>query len=191
MNKEKVYNITSDFISENKLFQYPIDLFSLCKIYGWKIKYYNKKDNKEFLQISTDGFVVENNNKYIIFLNQDMIESRQRFTIAHEIGHIILGHHNLDGYNLIANSGLDTDVEQEANMFARLILCPAQITRYLPKNSDCISSFFKVSKQMAELTLKHSFIDLKGMECIEDISYEKSISKFQEKLGIETNIFEY
>ena len=170
MNKEKVYNITSNFISENKLFQYPIDLFSLCKIYGWKIKYYNKKDNKEFLQISTDGFVVENNNKYIIFLNQDMIESRQRFTIAHEI---------------------DTDVEQEANMFARLILCPAQITRYLPKNSDCISNLFKVSKQMAELTLKHSFIDLKGMECIEDISYEKSISKFQEKLGIETNIFEY
>lgn len=191
MNKEKVYNITSNFISENKLFQYPIDLFSLCKIYGWKIKYYNKKDNKEFLQISTDGFVVENNNKYIIFLNQDMIESRQRFTIAHEIGHIVLGHHNLDGYNLIANSGLDTDVEQEANMFARLILCPAQITRYLPKNSDCISNLFKVSKQMAELTLKHSFIDLNGMECIEDISYEKSISKFQEKLGIETNIFEY
>lgn len=48
MNKEKVYNITSNFISENKLFQYPIDLFSLCKIYDWKIKYYNKKDNKEF-----------------------------------------------------------------------------------------------------------------------------------------------
>lgn len=191
MNKEKVYNITSNFISENKLFQYPIDLFSLCKIYGWKIKYYNKKDNKEFLQISTDGFVVENNNKYIIFLNQDMIESRQRFTIAHEIGHIILGHHNLDGYNLIANSGLDTDVEQEANMFARLILCPPQITRYLPKNANCISNLFKVSKQMAELTLQYSYCDLKGMEFIEDISYEKSILKFQKKLGIETNIFEY
>ena len=96
MNKNKVYNITSNFISENKLFQYPIDLFSLCKIYCWKIKYYNKKDNKEFLQISTDGFVVQNNNKYIIFLNKDMLLSRQRFTIAHEIGHIILGHHNLD-----------------------------------------------------------------------------------------------
>ena len=182
MNKEKVYNITSNFISENKLFQYPIDLFSLCKIYDWKIKYYNKKDNKEFFQISTDGFVVQNNNKYIIFLNKDMLLSRQRFTIAHEIGHIILGHHNLDGYNLIANSGLDTDVEQEANMFARLILCPPQITRYLPKNANCISNLFKVSKQMAELTLQYSYCDLKGMECIEDISYEKSISKFQEKL---------
>nr|DAK67164.1 MAG TPA: IrrE protein [Caudoviricetes sp.] len=191
MNKNKVYNITSNFISENKLFQYPIDLFSLCKIYGWKIKYYNKKDNKEFLQISTDGFVVQNNNKYIIFLNKDMLLSRQRFTIAHEIGHIILGHHNLDGYNLIANNGLDTDVEQEANMFARLILCPPQITRYLPKNANCISNLFKVSKQMAELTLQYSYCDLKGMEFIEDISYEKSIVKFQKNLGIETNIFEY
>lgn len=191
MNKDKVYNITSNFISENKLFKYPLNLFKICKMYDWKIKFYNKNNNKELFEISTDGFVVENNNKYIIFLNQDMIESRQRFTIAHEIGHIILGHHNLDGYNLIANSGLDTDVEQEANMFARLILCPPQITRYLPKNFDCISNLFKVSKQMAQLTLKHSFVDLKGMECIEDISYENSILKFQQKLGITTNFFEY
>ena len=191
MNKNKVYSITSDFISENKLFKYPLNLFKICKMYDWKIKFYNKNNNKELFEISTDGFVVENNKKYIIFLNKDMIESRQRFTIAHEIGHIILGHHNLDGYNLIANSGLDTDVEQEANMFARLILCPAQITRYLPKNSDCISNLFKVSKQMAELTLKYSYIDLNGMEFIEDVSYEKSILKFQEKLGIETNFFKY
>lgn len=191
MNKNKVYNITSDFISENKLFEYPVDLFSICKMYGWKIKFYNKNNNKELFEISTDGFVVQNNNKYIIFLNKDMLLSRQRFTIAHEIGHIILGHHNLDGYNLIANNGLDTDVEQEANMFARLILCPPQITRYLPKNANCISNLFKVSKQMAELTLQYSYCDLKGMEFIEDISYEKSIVKFQKNLGIETNIFEY
>jgi hypothetical protein len=190
MNKNKVYSITKDFISENNLFKYPIDLYSICKMYDWKIKYYNERDNKALFQISTDGFVVENKDNYIIFLNENMLESRQRFTIAHEMGHILLGHHSLDGYNLIANSGLDNEVEREANMFARLLLCPPQIIRYLPKNATCISNLLKVSKQMAEFTLKYSFIDLKGMECIEDISYENSILKFHELLGIKTNTFE-
>lgn len=178
MNKNKVYNIASSFISENKLFDYPLDIYEVCKMYNWKIKFYSKKDNKEFFRISTDGFVVEKNNNYTIFLNKNMIENRKRFTIAHEIGYIVLGHHNLDGYNLIANSGLDTEVEQEANMFARLILCPSQITKYLPKNPIFISKLLNVSHQMAELTLKYSYSDLQGMQDIFDICYENSIHKF-------------
>ena len=191
MNTSKVYNTIGSFISENKLFDYPINLYKLCKFYDWKIKFYNRKKNKEFFQISTDGFVVENNDNYIIFLNEEMIESRKRFTIAHEIGHILLGHHHKDGYNLIANDGLDTDVEKEANMFARILLCPPQIIRYLPKNPHPISTLLDVSNKMAELTLNYHFSDLQGMDYIEDICYEKSISKFQQLLGLETGTLEY
>lgn len=44
MNKNKVYSITSDFISENKLFKYPLNLFKICKMYDWKVAYNNLKD---------------------------------------------------------------------------------------------------------------------------------------------------
>ena len=60
------------------------------------------------------GFAELRNKKYYIYYADDVEVEIQRFTIAHEIGHILLHHFNI--YNEIR--------EQEANMFAARILMP-------------------------------------------------------------------
>ncbi len=50
---------------------------------------------------------------------------RQRFTVAHELGHILLGH--VGNYELINREPApdDNPIEQEANVFAARLLAPA------------------------------------------------------------------
>ena len=55
-----------------------------------------------------------------IAVNADKPETRQRFTIAHELGHIILGH----GVGcMVGEQGVGRD-EKEANAFAGSLLIP-------------------------------------------------------------------
>lgn len=56
------------------------------------------------------------NNRWLIFYNDQKSETTIRFTIAHELGHIVLNHAE------------DTPTaDKEANCFARNILCPVPI----------------------------------------------------------------
>jgi Zn-dependent peptidase ImmA (M78 family) len=82
--------------------------------------------------------VVNNGSEYGIYLNQNNIPARQRFTLAHEIGHYCLGHdlglqgvHVDRGYRVSAlrnrRSSEGTDPREiEANEFAANLLMPAQ-----------------------------------------------------------------
>lgn len=81
--------------------------------------------------------------KSIIFYNDHDPRERIRFTIAHEIGHIVLGH-------LEKNKNF----ENEANCFARNLLCPIYAKDMLI--SDCCEEYhdvFGVSLDMASVTL--------------------------------------
>lgn len=79
-------------------------------------------------------------NKYIIAVNERNTPNRQRFTVAHECGHLILGHKlnehvdqsffiNRDGRSSV---GTDKD-EVEANQFAAELLMPL---RFLLRDLD-------------------------------------------------------
>lgn len=54
-----------------------------------------------------------------------MKRGRSRFTIAHELGHILLGH--VGKYELVKREPAPSDnpMEQEANVFASRLLAPA------------------------------------------------------------------
>lgn len=67
----------------------------------------------------TDGLSVSLQGKYYIFYRNDMAPGRQRFTVAHELGHIVLGH--LDGQ---AQKDQETR-EYMVNVFASMLLAPA------------------------------------------------------------------
>lgn len=58
----------------------------------------------------------------VLFINQRQSGERQRFTMAHELGHLMLHAH-------IAHALEDRDVEQEANAFASEFLVPADEVR--------------------------------------------------------------
>ena len=73
---------------------------------------------------------------YDIFVNADHPEKRRRFTIAHEIAHVVLHPHLIgDGItdDALLRSGLSNSVEAQANRMAADILMPRE------KLNECIS----------------------------------------------------
>lgn len=69
-----------------------------------------------------------NKNKYIITINKDHHPNRQRFTVAHELGHYMLNHGNKIDTLYQNMNELD---EIEANKFADELLIPSGVLRHL------------------------------------------------------------
>lgn len=103
-----------------------IDLFKECERAGYKLLRYPLGENADL------GFTVKKDNDIVIFTNTCSRLSREIFTLAHEIGHVIL--HLGDGNSFIDDNitinGRSTDEkEQEANYFAACLLMPANDVR--------------------------------------------------------------
>ncbi len=85
-----------------------------------------------------DGFCI--NSKFISYNNTQSIE-RQRFTVAHELGHIQLGHTTSEKY--ISYDTKDPN-EQAANFFASELLVP---TNFLKKEAKSLLSLSELAKK--------------------------------------------
>ena len=83
----KYYKIARDrawqCLIETNINALPINLSQVLDYYHIKIKSFSSNDKQAF---------IENNS---IFLNTQLIKTRARFTVAHELGHILLNHKNL------------------------------------------------------------------------------------------------
>ncbi|NCB27880.1 MAG: ImmA/IrrE family metallo-endopeptidase, partial [Bacteroidia bacterium] len=107
------------------------NLFEFCS-YGQLMAQSGISQEKCFKYFgSEDGAAVmdERCGKYIVYYNEKKKKQRIRFTIAHEIGHIFLGHHEEYGKPILERGGVGQELykrlENEANCFARNLLCPA------------------------------------------------------------------
>lgn len=159
----KIYNRIKKFQDENNI-EYGCNPFKICKNNRWQTLSYLDFgiDLFRLLKISKDGFSVLNEGEYYIFYNPlSGNEGRVNFTIAHEIGHILLNHH-LTSDKKILMYGESTHLENQANIVARNILMPANITRELfeVKSVHELSDFFNVSHEMARVRLKQLKKDL-------------------------------
>lgn len=78
------------------------------------------------LQPSESGMSYFNGKRWYIVYDDESTVERKRFTIAHELGHIFLGHELKQGY-LARTKTFDSkpEIEREADMFASRILCPS------------------------------------------------------------------
>jgi Zn-dependent peptidase ImmA (M78 family) len=96
---------------------------------------------KADLEGDISGLLVRDGNQVRICVNEDDAPNRQRFTIAHEIGHHYLGHTFADGEQVHvdrghvirmrspASSNGEDRMEIEANQFANTLLMPEQTLR--------------------------------------------------------------
>jgi Zn-dependent peptidase ImmA (M78 family) len=80
-----------------------------------------------------------------IFLNERHAKTRRRFTLAHEIGHIILGHYEM--------AHAEPVMERHADIFAAELLMPIQEFRRVAPimDDDGISEYFGVSLRAAQI----------------------------------------
>lgn len=104
-----------------KLKDNPVkEICSLFEEHGIIVIEYDS-DISEFDGVS---YVTENGN-YLIIINENMPNDRKRFTLAHELGHLIM-HNTTDGMLFIDDF---RDLEAEANIFAAEFLMPEDAIR--------------------------------------------------------------
>lgn len=100
----------------------PVDLRSICKKTGIKII---KDSTVHLLLPLQSGISILNGNKWYIIYADDQSVERCRFTVAHELGHIFLGHQLVSGYHARTFDVSRPQTEQEADMFAARLLAPS------------------------------------------------------------------
>lgn len=136
----------------------PIDCFEICQKMCVKLKKYSHLTPEALLKaknISEDGFCIlieEGPEPFVslqwyIFYDDTKSRERIRFTIMHEIGHIVLEH--------TEHSEL---AESEANFFAKYSLAPPPLVHKIkPEDYMDISDAFDLSRECAYYAM--SFYD--------------------------------
>jgi len=168
---EEIKKTISELLIDYGLNTFPIDVFYLAK--RMKIiveKYSDFPDNEQIVLLngSVDGmsYYESDLKEFHIVYNDYKIHTRIRFTIAHEIGHIVLGHKESNKKN-----------ESEADFFARSLLVPIPIILFKEiKDEEIIIEEFDVSYQVACIVLNNRKSRLesgcKGLK-----NYEKELLK--------------
>lgn len=148
---------------------FPVDPFQLLESYNIKIYTYSElKEKNEALHdmcinYSDDAFRYEG----IVCYNEQKTINRIRFSLAHELGHIVLGH-----------LSDEKEKEVEANYFASNFLSPRMAIHYANcKNVNDVAKIFKLSEQAS----RNAFDDYRrwrrnisayGMSTIDKQMYE-------------------
>lgn len=104
-------NLAWEILNRERIKELPIKLIPLCK--RMRIRVIKYSDAPQIKDKNGDGFQAVIDGKLYILYDDALSPERKRFTIAHELGHIIMKH-----------SGFPED-ESSANVFASRLLMPA------------------------------------------------------------------
>ena len=157
---------TSALLNEVGITEAPIDPIKCAKHLGVEVKPVSISDDISGL------FVIKDKMAHLIYNKNERNRKRQRFTIAHELGHYVL-HRNIPliidkGYREITfNRDLSSTTgeirrEREANAFAASLLMPRDIVEKeiisIPKDADVLTHLarrFNVSTQAMSFRLSN------------------------------------
>ena len=137
----------------------PVDVVALAEAMGATVYYFSKWDDNVSGMIRKDK-KYGGSRDYIIYVNGKHHVNRQRFTIAHEIAHIMLHDYLIDeGITTdgLYRSGLSSSVEWSANRTAADILMPwSWIHKLLDKgitDVTMLARHFQVSRDAMAIRL--------------------------------------
>lgn len=125
---------------------------SLYKVIQYLQTQHDVEVRKLTLDLGVHGFLAKevdiyDDEKYVIGFNDKNSWYKNRYTIAHEIGHLLMGHK--------CTGGRDKEIEREAEIFAAELLMPKSFLKTDFKNTPNIpdiSKKYQVSQQA--LTIK-------------------------------------
>ena len=136
-------NLAWEIILRENITELPIKVSALCRQMGIILKYYEPNDGNS-------GKAEMINGTPTIYINKNDTAERQRFTVAHELGHILLGH--VGKFKLVNRepSADDNPIEQAANVFAVRLLAPACVLHELNvQSADDIAQICGISMTAA------------------------------------------
>lgn len=156
MNYAKSRDLAWKILINSRIINLPVDVYKICSTERIAIFTYSEGQNiiknldlEEHI-LDNDAFSVGN----MIFFDNTKPGPRQRFSIAHELGHIFLHNNNQATVYNREPSPNDDPVETEANIFASRLLAPLCVLQFLNLNSAKeISEYCDISYTAAKARL--------------------------------------
>jgi Zn-dependent peptidase ImmA (M78 family) len=151
MATTRIETLASKILDDIGIFRAPVNIKKVAEILGVRVK---MDDFGEGIS----GFLVFKNGNGLIGINPDESRVRQRFTIAHELGHYNLHCNKSESFFVSKIHFRDEDSstgemkkEREANAFAAAILMPK---RMLQEAIESIPSFYTEDMAIKSLAKK-------------------------------------
>lgn len=142
VRKKHIHELVEGLIDHHKLKKAPVDVDAIATHLGIEVQ-------KDVVDEDMSGFLFRDTreNRAIIGVNGAHAQTRQRFTVAHELGHFLLHAGepvHIDRTNVAfrvnhrdARSSMGTDdTEREANLFAAELLMPSRFLERDLRNRD-------------------------------------------------------
>lgn len=170
VRRKHIRLLVDDLLQKCRVQFPPVPVESIARSLGAEVRYQPGDDD-------LSGFLLRDHKQQeaVIGVNSSHHLNRQRFTIAHEIGHFLL--HEWEGVHVDANdrgfqikrrdekSSTGTDIdEQEANLFAAELLMPAKFleddmvkVKKIDLLSDDLGSFAELAEKYGVSTQALTF----------------------------------
>ena len=160
-------------LADFKIDALPIDVLKIARAAGIKVI---KNSTVNVLEPNVFGRSYYNGKKWFIVYDDTRTLEQKRFTVAHELGHIFLGHELIYGkYPQTVEFMKKPKSEQQADMFAIRLLCPACVLWGLDLHSaDDIARYCLVDPDTAMLRAKR-MKELYGRDKFLMIPLEKTV----------------
>jgi Zn-dependent peptidase ImmA (M78 family) len=149
MDYRKTRDLTWKLLLKSKISSLPVSVEEICN--AEKIRLFTYREGKKLIHtlnlneniVGNDAFSI----RRVIFYDDTKPPTRQRFSVAHEIGHVLL--HNKLNQVISPN---DNAIESEANIFASRLLAPLCVLHFLNvQSAEDISEICNISMAAAKI----------------------------------------
>ena len=139
MNYEKILWKVLETFQKCNVKSFPINCYDLLKQYGYECMEYSELEEEKqtaCYQVSDDAFRLN----HTVYYNDSIKGYRKRFSLMHELGHIVLNH----------KAPYTDQHEREANFYASNILAPRMAINYSKcKNASDVARIFRMTYESA------------------------------------------
>lgn len=157
---EEIKSSVADLLEDYNIKEVPIDIFKLAKkmniriVYSSKLLEKNESKGEQYYHFEYPHsylYFDSDTQKFLIYIDDIRTKKkRQRFSLAHEIMHIVLGHSEQNKIN-----------EDEANFKATYLLAPTSLVVSMPGEEalykpTAIERIFDVSNEAAQIIVKYN-----------------------------------